>query len=592
MQIRQYWRVLALFALVMVVILAFAKNDSDASGWVQERILGRGRVNDIVLSPNDDMLAVAGSIGVWLYRFPSLEDYAFIPHNAILQSVSWSPDGKRLATGDWDVGVRIWDVRTPTPRLVAEYQKGREVVWSPVDERLAVFENWTDTGYGDTVWVVEPESGLTLLRLKAQLDDRLWALSWSADGQWIAARSHESNHYRWQVPPVRSSGERVVVEYSKRVHSEEWLSLAQLAETGGEERLIPGEWPSPAGEYLLLLSDEEPMTVIHTPSGEKQILLEEGSARVRDFAWSKDGGQLAVVRSWGQVEAWELVSGERLTQRVDPFSWDYFREVAWSPDGTRIANGGDFGRLWVWDWRNGVAAISRESHETGLDEIVWSPDSAHLAALDRGGRLWIWDAMQAEVVKKLEKSAAPPSLGRQDDIVWSPDGKWFVVKDSSGWPWSYAWDTETWLHSQAQPEMEAWFVSPSPRSTKGVRGGGENLTYSSHLSPDGTQRALGKWDGTVILQDANQEETLHVFDDGWNPRGLSVIDSVVWSTDGRYIAAGGTADTLWIWDVASRELLAEFDEPAFPITSIAWSSDGLRLASTGWDGVVRIYRAP
>ena len=596
---RGWWRgTLGWFLLAVWLFLGFGQSfaqeeHSDADGWIQERILGRGSVEDIALSPDDKMLAVAGSIGVWLYRFPSLEDYAYIPHDPILQSVSWSPDGTRLATGDWDFGVvRIWEIQDQNPRLISEYGQGREVVWSPVDEYLAIFENWSDTGYGDTVWLVEPESGFTLLRLKAQPNDRLAELAWSSDGRRIAARSYDGNFYLWRLPTQLSPEEDSEITFNLRLQSEEALSLSHFAETDGEQWLLRNGQLVLGSEYLLLIDEPYPLSVRNATTGEVRVLLDHGSHLVVDYDWTQDGKYLVVVRNWGEIEAWDLASGEHVTQRRDYYSWDSFRELLWSQDGTRIAAGGDFGRLWVWDLRLGEPRISLERHPDPLVRIVWSPDVARLAALDRGGRLWIWDAVQAEVVKKLEINGAAPSVGRHDDMAWSPDGKWFVVKDSSGWPWSYAWDTETWRHSQAQPEMDAWFLSPSPKSTKGVRYSGENLTYSFHSSPDGSQLALGKWDGTVILMDAQSKETLHVFDDGWNGRGRSVIDSVAWSPDGRFLAAGGTADTLWIWDVASRELLAEFDEPAFPITSIAWSPDGLRLASTGRDGVVRIWRAP
>jgi len=56
-----------------------------------------------------------------------------------VNSVSWSPDGTRLASGSYDKTVRVWDVATGASVATLEGHTGwvRSVSWSPDGTRLA-----------------------------------------------------------------------------------------------------------------------------------------------------------------------------------------------------------------------------------------------------------------------------------------------------------------------------------------------------------------------------------------------------------------------------------------------------------------------
>ena len=71
------------------------------------------------------------------------------------------------------------------------------------------------------------------------------------------------------------------------------------------------------------------------------------------------------------------------------------------------------------------------------------------------------------------------------------------------------------------------------------------------------------------------------------------VTSVAWSSDGRYIATGSTADRrIDIWDMSSRRiikvLLRKFPPASFH--QISWSPSGQYLAFCDAPGVLRIYR--
>ena len=71
----------------------------------------RGGVAEIAFSPDGRLLAVASSIGVYLYAAADLREVRFLPTDSPVRSVAFSPDGRALASGSWDGTVRLWGVR-------------------------------------------------------------------------------------------------------------------------------------------------------------------------------------------------------------------------------------------------------------------------------------------------------------------------------------------------------------------------------------------------------------------------------------------------------------------------------------------------
>ncbi len=78
--------------------------------------LGKGSLGrsdrPIAFSPDSQYLAVASSIGIWLYDVATSRELTLLPTTSFITSVSFSSDGTLLASGSLDDTVKLWDVST------------------------------------------------------------------------------------------------------------------------------------------------------------------------------------------------------------------------------------------------------------------------------------------------------------------------------------------------------------------------------------------------------------------------------------------------------------------------------------------------
>ena len=111
-------KIRATLLLFLVLFLPNAYSQDYTQLYLPEDAIarfGKGPLWEVQYSPDGSRLAVASSIGIWLYDTTTYQEVALLDAR-----VGWatrmvlSPDGKTLANGGHDGAVWLWDVKTGT----------------------------------------------------------------------------------------------------------------------------------------------------------------------------------------------------------------------------------------------------------------------------------------------------------------------------------------------------------------------------------------------------------------------------------------------------------------------------------------------
>lgn len=190
-------------------------------------------------------------------------------------------------------------------------------------------------------------------------------------------------------------------------------------------------------------------------------------------------------------------------------------------------------------------------HQDVINGIAWSPDGQILASASSDKAVILWKASNGELWKKLEDHPYRVFI-----LVWSPDGQKLVTGSADNLIRVYQADTGTLIHVLIADHQ---WVS--------------GLAWS----PDGQILASASGGNVIQLWDT-REWKLH---QTLTRRNLPSTKSLVWSPDGR-LASGDSEGSIYIWEIATGKSLRLEGHSGF-ITSLAWSKNGLELASASVD---------
>lgn len=348
-------------------------------------------------------------------------------HTREILSVSFSPDGTKLATGSGDSTVRFWDITTQTAASCGSLHTGWVlcIKWSPDGRFLA-------SGSMDrTVIVWDGETGKQVGRPLSGHSDFVGALAWepyhrqTAAGSYrLASGSKDGTVRVWQVPSMAC--QFIVSSHTDAVTCVIWGGGGNIysssrdrtiniwnADTGALVRKLQGH-----GHWINAMSLSTDYVLRLGCFTEKEgVQLSQSEARVR-FEKNRDQG------------------GDRLVSGSDDFSmflWNLgdptikpiritghqalVNQVAFSPDSRWIASGSFDRSVRVWNGTSGQFLFSLRGHVSSVYQIAWSPDSRYLLSGSKDSTLKIWNLRTKGMQSELP--------GHKDEVYavdWAPIG--------------------------------------------------------------------------------------------------------------------------------------------------------------------------
>jgi WD40 repeat protein len=542
----------------------------------------RGSVESVTWSPNGKQLATAsedGTVKVW-EAGGGKQVFTLTGHTNYVSSVAWSPDGNWLVTGSHDDTARVWDAHNGKELRSLNGHTARvlSVAWNPDGRRVA-------TGSEDrSVKVWDALAGRELLTLLGHID-RVWGVTWCQDGKKLAAVAsgrHEHTAVVWDVAtglrlltlPLSSAfsvacspdGQRLATGSGSQALVWDVRSGQKLNTFAGHGGSVSSIAWSQDGARLATGSEDRTAKVWDAATGQQLLTLSGHSGSVSSIAWSPDGTQLATASSDGTVRVWD-VGGDKELMTLGGGANSSVLSLAWSPDAKRLAIGSNDNMARVWNAVTREHLLTLSGHRGSVQSVAWSPDGTQLATASSDGTVKVWDVATGKELHTLR--------GHNDEVfsvAWSPDGRRLATG-------SLDTTVRIWDAASGQ-ELGA----PDTHANSPV--------YSVAWSPDGepctpVSDVIGK------NSDGRSQYNTTLWDIATGKPLLKLgryASTIAWSPNGKKIATTGADQTVIVWGATGKELLtisthADFDSP------VVWSPNGERLATNGDGNSARVWDA-
>ena len=572
--------------------------------------LGRGSVSRrdgaLAFSPDGRFLAVASSIGVWLYDREDLNQLTLLPVERA-RTVAFSPDGTTLVSGSgWSEGeIGLWDlstgIRTATlePRAWVKYMDispdggtlasgtggpGIELWDLATGTRTALLEGQTSPGTSvsfspdGTVLVAGEEDGSVRLWDLAtgsntstfKHTEEAGSVSFSPDGTTVASASADGTVKLWDV----ATGANTVLEVDQ-------LHVFAVSYSPDPGILASG---APGGT----------VTVWNLATAEVDTYTGQGGF-VQSVAFSPDGQVLASATE-GSVFLWDLATG-----KATPLSEHMgIPGLAFSPDGTTLAATTYLwdGSIDLWDVETG----RRAANLTGASRsrvIVFSPDGQTLAQGVYGGEVRLFDVTTGTLAGTLGPMRTIQSRRLVPNITsaaFSPDGRTLAAGTNEDV--IYLWDVESRARIRALSgdvnqiratseeyriiEVTPLLFSPNGRTLAAWSSSGKVRIWDVAMGTSTTTPAPGYNSGPGAFSYAPDGAGIRILRLDW-------ANAIGFSPDGTLFAAGTHDNLVRLWEVATHDTLATFDGHANVVSRVLFSPDGKILASYSYDGTILLW---
>ena len=454
----------------------------------------KGGISDVAVSPDENLIAIASRLGVWLYDAHTKDFVSLmaVEGTGLLSKVVFSPDGTRIVTGDWDGKITLWDLKT-TKALATYTHKGyiTSITFSPNGQFIA-------TGSRDamaTLWDVE--TGTACFTITHQ--DSVSSITFSPDGTLLATSSSDATATLWHIDKAE-----IRWTFTHEKHEESVTFDPEYVETFNRGGIGDIAF-SPDGKYVATVGQRmDYCTALWDVETGEQLWCVTHEKPIDTVAFSPDGTSMATYYEDDTVSVLRVADGILIPRTIHAEKWrkiktnlsidhdedGWGRRVRFSPDGKHLAEfkmGSN--SLTLWDVNTGKKTGAFDGVSGSALTLAFSTEG-HCFGLSRTPNPYntveLWDA---------EKRASFTHSGFVTTVAMSPDGTFLATGGADKTVKLWHVETQECFHTLSGHIGGIVSLAFSPDGTLLVSAGGESWEMQTHA--DGTTYIFSVGDNLV-----------------------------------------------------------------------------------------------
>lgn len=361
---------------------------------------------------------------------------------------------------------------------------------------------------------------------------------------------------------------------------------------------------SPDGRLLGVGGNDGSIQVRSVETGRIIQTIRAHDSEVTSISFSSDGRQLVSAGNDARVHIWLPMTGREFKTFTGVNR--NLSSVQFAPDGKTVYAAGAEGKIFRWSLATSKPMRPLETGDSAVTSLDISSNGRYLVSGHWDQQARLWDLRNDKVVRTFAYHR-----NWVTDVAFSPDGQFIVTagrdRELAFWNlknpkplaiWkghagmvssvSFAANGESVLSSSWDGTLRQWSTGLPGNPELGgqlmmvVRGGSIQVT-SAAWSADGRRLAIGYPDGTAYVWDVSNGSVVQTLRAGW-----TAVRALAWSSSGA-LAMGMDDGTVLLWTLEGTLRRKSLTGHTGQILSVAFSSDGQRLATASLDRTVQIW---
>lgn len=476
-------------------------------------------------------------------------------HRALVQSLAFSPDGTRLASGSFRE-VKLWKLElakqaasvpksisaAANPELIKKIATAGKVV--VLSNAMSADGKQVVTGCADgsvRLWDAASLKQLIELRGSVAAAKRMAELDWV-----IAAQTLEQSFQKSEIARVESQDKALDVLLGKAKDA-----IATMAKVLPEkQKAVP---PTTEAKTAAQKAVDELSTKL---AGKKDPAIEKELKSAQDKLITAKMTEVSALAAVSAAES-NVKDAEDDVKRITASKAANAKAVAAANAAITAAKGAQDKAAAE------LAALKQSQAKETVKPVVvsFSGDSLRVASMFEDGTLRVWAAATGTPIEESAAGAATVTT-----ITSSPDGTFVASKSVT----QTAGTSPRWtLERKIDP--------------KGLFADRVNAV---RFSPDGKTLATGGGElsrsGDIIFLDVATGKATKT----WKEKHSDAVLCLDFSPDGRKLASGAADKIVRVTEIASGKQLNLLEGHTHHVTSVAFRSDGRVLATAGAEGTV------